>query len=329
MIMTLHAFRIAATLALVVFPQVAAAQAKDGYPSRALRLIVPNVPGGATDFIARLVQPHWTEQLGQQVVVDNRGGAAGNIGLETAARAAPDGHTLMIGSNTQAVNPSIYPKFPYKPLQDLVPVTQLADVPGSLVVHPSLPVKSVNELVAYLKANPGKLNFGSPSPSSANRLAMEIFMRHTGTKMQHVPYKGGSGQMLVALVANEVNLAFATFSSTVNFAKADRLRMLAVIAPERLAAMPDVPTMPEIGFKDMRTGTWIGMFVPRGTPAAYLKRLFEVATTTMSHPEVVKRLAVAGTRPVVSRSPEEFRSFVKSETDNYAAVIKAAGITAD
>ena len=307
----------------------AQAQAREGYPNRALRLIVPNVPGGATDFIARLVQPHWAEQFAQSVVVDNRGGAAGNIALETAARAAPDGHTLMIGSNTQAINPSIYPKFPYTPLEHLVPVTQLADVPGSLVVHPSLPVKTVAELIAYLKANPGKLNFGSPSPSSANRLAMEIFMRHTGTKMQHVPYKGGSGQMLVALVANEVNLAFATFSSTVNFAKADRLRMLGVIAPERLAAMPDVPTMPELGFKDMRTGTWIGVFVPRGTPAPIVRRIFAVATKTMEHPDVLKRLAVAGTRAVVSRSAEDFRAFVKAETDSYAVVIRDAGITAD
>ena len=324
-----HAFLVAAVLVSAALPHTAAAQSKDVYPSRTVRLIVPNVPGGATDFIARLVQAPMAEQFRQQIVVDNRGGAAGNIALETAARAAPDGYTLMIGSNTQAINPSIYPKFPVTPLQHLIPVTQLADVPGSLVVHPSLPAKSVPELIAYLKANPGKLNFGSPSPSSANRLAMEMFMRHTGTKMQHVPYKGGSGQMLVALMANEVNLAFATFSSTVNFAKADRLRMLAVIAPERLAAMPDAPTMPELGFKDMRTGTWIGIFVPQGTPAPIVKRIFEAATKAMENPDVVKRLAVAGTRGVVSRSPEEFRNFVKTETDAYAVVIKAAGITAD
>ena len=323
-------FLLAAALATTLLSAAEAlAQTKDIYPNRALRLIVPNVPGGATDFIARVVQPHWAEQLGQQVVVDNRGGAAGNIALETTARATPDGYTLMIGSNTQAINPSIYPKFPYTPLQHLIAITQVADVPGSLVVHPSLPVKSVKELIAYAKANPGKLNFGSPSPSSTNRLAMEIFMRHTGTKMQHVPYKGGSGQMLVALVSNEVQLAFATFSSTINFVKADRLRMLGVIAPERLAAMPDVPTMPELGFKDMKTGTWIGVFAPKGTPAPVVKRLFAVATKTMEHPEVLKRLAVQGTRAVVSRSPEEFRAFVKAETDNFAVVIKEAGITAD
>jgi tripartite-type tricarboxylate transporter receptor subunit TctC len=187
----------------------------------------------------------------------------------------------------------------------------------------------VKELIAYAQSNPGKLNYGSPSPSSANRLAMEVFMRHTGTKMQHVPYKGGSGQMLVALMANEVNLAFATFSSTVNFVKADRLRMLGVIAPERLAAMPDVPTMPELGFKDMKTGSWFGVFLPKATPPAVVKRLYDVAAKTMQHPDVLKRFAAAGTRAVVSRSPEEFAAFVKAETETYAAVIKAAGITAD
>jgi tripartite-type tricarboxylate transporter receptor subunit TctC len=322
-------FSIAAIVALFCASPQALAQSRDAYPSRALRLIVPNVPGGASDFVARIIQPHWAEQLGQSVVVDNRGGAAGNIALETVARATPDGYTLMIGSNTQAINPSIYPKFPYTPLQHLQPLTQLADVPGSLVVHPSLPARSVKELIAYALANPGKLNYGSPSPSSANRLAMEIFMRHTGTKMAHVPYKGGSGQMLVALMANEVNVAFATFSSTVNFVKADRLRMLAVIAPERIAAMPDVPTMPELGFRDMKTGSWFGVFAPKDTPAPVAKRVFDVATKTMEHPDVLKRFATAGTRAVVSRSPEEFRAFVKSETDTYAAVIKAAGITAD
>jgi tripartite-type tricarboxylate transporter receptor subunit TctC len=325
-----HALKSSATL-FVAWAALAGslAQAQDTYPTRALRLIVPNVPGGASDFVARIIQPHWAEQLGQSVVVDNRGGAAGNIALETVARATPDGYTLMIGSNTQAINPSIYPKFPYTPLQHLYPVTQVADVPGSLVVHPSLPAKSVKELIAYAQANPGKLNYGSPSPSSANRLAMEIFMRHTGTKMAHVPYKGGSGQMLVALMANEVNVAFATFSSTVNFVKADRLRMLGVIAPERLAAMPDVPTMPELGFKDMKTGSWFGVFLPKGTPAPVVKKVFEVATRSAQHPDVLKRFTVAGTRAVVSRSPEEFRAFVKAETDAYAAVIKAAGITVD
>ncbi len=328
--MRARGFLLGVALAATLFPGTGAlAQTKDGYPNRALRLIVPNAPGGASDFTARIIQPHWAEQFGQTVVIDNRGGAAGNIALETTARSTPDGYTLLIASNTQAINPSIYPNFPWKPLEHLIPVTQVADIPGSLVVHPSMPVKSVKELIAYGKANPGKFNYGSPSPSSANRLAMEIFMRHTGTKFAHVPYKGGSGPMLIALVANEVNLAFATFSSTVNFAKQDRLRMLGVIAPERLTAMPDVPTMPELGFKDMKTGTWMGIFVTKGTPNPIVKKIYDVSVKTMEHPDVTKRFAVAGTRAAVSRSPEEFRAFVKSETENYAIVIKEAGITAD
>lgn len=319
----------AAFAATVLSGAQALAQSKDGYPNRPVRLVVPNAPGGGSDFVARIVQPHWQDQFGQTIVIDNRGGAAGNIGLETVARATPDGYTLLIGSNTQTINPSIYPKFPITPEQHLIPITQVAEVPGSLVVHPSLPVKNVKELIAHVKANQGKLNYGSPSPSSANRLAMEMFMRATGTKMQHVPYKGGSGQMLVALVANEVQVAFATFSSTVNFVKADRLRMLGVIAPERLAAMPDVPTMPELGFKEMKTGSWYGFFVAKGTPAPVVKRIFDVATKTMEHPDVLKRFAVAGTRVVVSRSPADFAAFVKAETNTYAALIKDAGITAD
>lgn len=319
---------LAAMLTATVFSG-AVAQAKDDYPNRPVRLLVPNAPGGASDFVARVIQPHWIEQLGQTVVIENRGGAAGNIALETAARAVADGYTILIGSNTQAINPSIYPTFPFTPLQHLIPVTLFADVPGSLVVHPSIPAKTVKELVEYVKANPGKLNYGSPSPSSANRIAMEIFMRNTGTKMAHVPYKGGSGPMLIALVANEVQAAFATFSSTVNFAKSDRLRMLGVIAPERLAAMPDVPTMPELGFPDMKTGSWFGLFVPKGTPAPVVKKIYAVATKTMEQPDVLKRFAAAGTRVVVSRSPEDFRAFFKAEQENYAVIIKAAGITVD
>ena len=321
---------LAATLAVTLLSATQAlAQAKDSYPNRPVRLLVPNAPGGASDFVARVIQPHWIEMLGQTVVIENRGGAAGNIALETAARAAADGYTILLGSNTQAVNPSLYPNFPFTPLKDLIPVTQLADIPGSLVVHPSIPAKTVKELVEYVKANPGKLNYGSPSPSSANRIAMEIFMRHAGIKMTHVPYKGGSGPMLIALIANEVQTAFSTFSSTLNYAKADRLRMLGVIAPERLAAMPDVPTMAELGFTDMKTGSWFGLFVPKGTPAPVVNKIFAVAAKTMEHPDVVKRFATSGTRVVVSRSPEDYRAFFKAEQESYAAVIKAAGITVD
>ncbi len=171
----------AALAATLLSATQALAQAKDSYPNRPVRMLVPNAPGGASDFVARVIQPHWIEMLGQTVVIENRGGAAGNIALETTARANPDGYTILVGSNTQAINPSIYPQFPFTPLQHLIPITMFADVPGSLVVHPTIPAKSVQELIDHLKANPGKLNYGSPSPSSANRIAMEMFMRHSGT----------------------------------------------------------------------------------------------------------------------------------------------------
>ena len=304
--------------------------AQTTYPSRPLRMIVPFAPGGASDFVGRIIQTPFSEQLGQQVVVDNRAGAAGNIGVEVAATATPDGHTFLLGNvGTMAINPGVYTKFPYKPGRDLIPVTQVVDVPGSLVVHPSLPAKDVRELVTYLKANPGKLNYGSPAASSANRLEMEIFQGLTGTKMTHVPYKGGAGPAMIGLLGNEVQAMFVTFSSAVNFAKSNRIRMLGVIAPKRVAAMPDVPTMIEQGFKDMVVGSWQGVFVPKNTPKPAINKLFSVAHAAMKHPDVVKRLADGGVDIVVSSTPEEFAKFVQSENNRFAKVIKEAKIQAD
>ena len=307
------------------------AQAKAAeYPSRPVRMIIPFAPGGASDFVGRIMQPRLSEQLGQSVVIENRSGAAGNIGVEAAARASADGYTFLLGNiGTMAINPSVYTKFPFNPLVDLIPVTQTVDVPGVLVVHPTIPVKTVKELIEHLKANPNKLNYGSAGATSANRLESEIFMKLTGTQMTHVPYKGGAGPMITGLVSGEVQAAFSSFASVVAFVKAGRLRALGVGAPERVDALPDVPTMPELGFKDMRTGSWQGLFVPKDTPRNVVARLFAVGTKSMEHPDVIKRLADGGTRAVVSRSPEEFRRFVKTETDRYAVVIKEAGITGD
>lgn len=306
----------------------ALAQAKAGaYPTRPIRMVVPFAPGGASDFVGRIIQPRLIELLGQQVVVDNRAGAAGNIGVEVATRATPDGYTFLLGNiGTMAINPSIFPKFPVMPLRDLVASTQLVDVPGALVVHPSVPVKSVKEFIDHVKANPNKLNFGSPGAGSANRLEMEIFMLGTGTRMVHVPYKGGAGPAITGLVGGEVQTMFVTFSSAVNFVKAGRLRALGVVAPERVPALPDVPTMREQGFKDMVIGSWQGIFVPKGTPRGVVRKLFEAGVKTMQHPDVIKRLSDGGVSVVVSRSPEEFTKFWKSENDRFAKVIKEAGI---
>ena len=296
------------------------------YPNRPVRMIVPFAPGGASDFVARIIQPRMTELLGEQVVVDNRAGAGGNIGVEVAARATPDGYNILLGNvGTMAINPSVFVKFPVKPLRDLVAVTQVVDVPGSLVVHSSIPVKSAKDLVAHLKANPGKLNYGSPAASSANRLEMEMFLMATGTQAVHVPYKGGAGPAMIGLLGNEVQMMFVTFSSAITFVKQGRVRMLGVIAPERVPALPEIPTMREQGF-DMVVGSWQGIFVPKGTPRPIIDRLFKIAHETMKHPDVVKRMNEGGVSIVVSKSPEDFAAFHKRENDRFAKVIKDANI---
>ncbi|HEY0337228.1 MAG TPA: tripartite tricarboxylate transporter substrate binding protein [Burkholderiales bacterium] len=297
------------------------------YPNRPVRMVVPFAPGGASDFVARIIQPSMVELLGQQVVIENRSGAAGNIGVEVAARANPDGYTFLLGNvGTMAINPNLFPKFPVVALRDLVGVTEIVDVPGSLVVHPSLPAKSIKELVAYLKANPNKLNFGSPGSGSANRIETEIFQLVTGTKMTHVPYKGGAGPAMTGLLSGEVQMMFVTFSSAVNFAKQGRIRMLAVVAPERVPAMPEVPTMREEGFGAMTIGSWQGIFVPKGTSQAVIKKLFDVSHQMMRQPEVTKRLADGGVSVVLSRSPADFRKFWESENERFAKGIREAKI---
>ena len=306
--------------------QVFAQAKKDDYPSRPVRMIVPFAPGGASDTVGRIIQPAMANLLKQQVVVDNRGGAAGNIGVEVAVRANPDGYTFLLGNvGTMAINPNYYTKFPYRPLKDLIPITQVVDVPGCLVVHPSLPLKNVKDLVAHLKANPGKLNYGSPAPSSANRLEMEMFLAATGTKAVEVNYKGGAGPAMIGLLGNEVQVMFVTFSSAVNFAKQGRVKMLGVISAERNPALPEIPTMREQGF-DMVVGSWQGLFVPKGTPQTAVNKLFQVGVAMMKDPQVVKRMGDSGISIVTSKSPADFVNFVKKETDRFGKVIKDANI---
>lgn len=323
-----HCTRI--TISLVLALSAGALHAQAEFPNRPVRMILPFAPGGASDFVARIIQPRLAELLGQTVVVENRPGAAGNIGVEAAARATGDGHTLFLGNvGTMAVNPYIYTKFPIKPMDDFIAVTLVAEVPGMLVIHPSVPAKTSKEFIAHLKANPNKLNFGSAGPSSINRLETEMYLKATGTQMVHVPYKGGAGPMVAGLVGGEVQAAFVTFSSAVGFVKAGRLRALGVVSPSRVDALPDVPTMPELGFKDMTIGSWQGVYVPRQTPQKVVATLFSATTRTMQHPEVAKRLSEAGQRVLLSGSPEEFRKFMKSENDRYSVLVKELGITGD
>ncbi|MDP1537766.1 MAG: tripartite tricarboxylate transporter substrate binding protein [Burkholderiales bacterium] len=303
-----------------------AAFGADTYPNRPVRMIVPFAPGGASDLVGRIIQPALADLLKQQVVVENRAGAAGNIGVETAARATPDGYTFILGNvGTMAINPVYYTRFQFKPLTHLIPITQVVDVPGSLVLHPSLPAKSVQELIAYMKSNPNKLNYGSPAPSSANSLEARMFLNATGTTATEVPYKGGAGPATVGLLSNEVQFMFATFSSTVTFAKQGRLRMLGIIAPERSPSYPEMPTMREQGF-DMVVGSWQGLFVPKGTPTPVVNTLFKVGQQAMKDATVNKRLGDSGVAVITSKSPADFAAFVKNETERFGKVIRDSKI---
>jgi tripartite-type tricarboxylate transporter receptor subunit TctC len=314
---------LAASLACAVGARAAS---KDEYPSRPVRMIVPFAPGGASDTVARIIQPAMTELLKQQVIVDNRGGAAGNIGVEATVKANADGYNFLLGNvGTMAINPVYYVKFPYRPLKDLIPVTQIVDVPGCLVVHPSLPAKNVKDIIAHLKANPSKLNYGAPAPSSANNLEMVMFLRATGTDAVQIAYKGGAGPAMIGLLGNEVQMMFVTFSSAVNFAKQGRVRMLAVIQPERNPALPEIPTMREQGL-DMVVGSWQGLFLPKGTPQPVVNKLYKVGVEMMKDPFVVKRMGESGITVVTSKSPADFVAFVKAETDRFGKVIKDANI---
>ena len=300
-------------LAVLAAPLVALAQA---YPSKPVHMIIPFAPGGASDFVGRIMQPKLAELLGQPIIVENKPGAAGSIGAEVAAKAAPDGYTIFLGNvGSVSINPGVYPKLSINPVKDFIAVTQVVDVPSILIVHPSLPVNNVKELVAYAKANQGKLNFASPGSGSLDRLEMELFRKLNALDMVHVPYKGGAGPATAGLMGGETNLMFATAASAMPGVKSGRLKPLAVTSTKRIDTLPEVPTVAEAGFPDLKAGSWQGIFVPTGTPREVVDRLFSVATQVMKEPEVVGRLKNGGAESVTSASPAEFQKFVAAETE--------------
>ena len=318
-----------AALALALCPALSLAQSS--YPNRPVKMIVPFAPGGASDFVGRIMQPRLSELLGQPVVIENRGGAAGSIGVEVAARSAPDGYTLVLANvGSMAINPGVFTNLSINNLRDFIPVTQVVDVPGVLIVHPSVAANSIKELVAYVKANPGKLNYASPGSGSQNRLEMEILRKaEGGMDMVHVPYKGGAGPAVTGLIAGETQMMFSTVSSAIGHIKGGRLKALAITKVTRLEQLPDVPTMKESGYPDGASGSWQGVLVPAGTPRAVVDRLFESLVQTMKTPDVIERLAKSGAEAVTSASPKAFAEFVASETQRWGKVAKEAGATAD
>jgi len=311
---------------LLLAPAIALAQ----YPAKPVRMIIPFAPGGASDFVGRIMQPKMSELLGQPIIVENKPGAAGSIGAEVAAKSAPDGYTLFLGNvGSIAINPGVYPKLGINPVKDFIAVTQVVDVPSILIVHPSLPVKSVRGLVGYVKANQGKLNFASPGSGSLDRLEMELFRKLEQLDIVHVPYKGGAGPATAGLMGGETQLMFATTASAMPGVKSGRLRPLAVTSAKRIDALPDVPTVAEAGYADLRAGSWQGIFVPAGTSREVADRLFNVALQVMKEPEVIARLKNGGAEAVTSASPAEFAGFVAAETERWAKIAKEAGATPD
>jgi tripartite-type tricarboxylate transporter receptor subunit TctC len=299
------------------------------YPNKPVRMIVPFAPGGASDFVGRILQPRMTELLGQQVVVENRAGASGNIGMAAAAGASPDGYTIYLGNiGTVALNPAVFTKLTVKPTRDFIAITQVVDVPGVLVVHPELQAKTIKDIVAIAKAYPGKLNYASPGAGSQNRLETEVFRKLESLDMVHVPYKGGAGPAIAGLVGGETHLMFVTASSAMNHVKSGRLRLIAVTSGKRLAAFPGTPTMAESGYPQLTSGSWQGIFVPTGTPREAVDKLYGVMIETMKTPEVQQRLSNGGVE-VVTSAPGEFAKFVARETERWGQAVREAGATAE
>lgn len=301
-----------------------AAQAQQNYPVRPVRLIVPSSPGGGTDITARIIAPKLGEYLGQQVVVENRPGAGTMIGGEAVARAAPDGYTLLMGISTLAINPAMYKRVPYDALRDFAPISQVVALPNMLVTHPSLPVKSVRELIAFAKARPGQINFASAGVGTNPHLAMELFLSMTDLKMVHVPYKG-SGQGVIDLLAGHVTVMMPSILTALNYVKNKRLRALGVTSAKRAAGVPDIPTIAEAGVPGYEAVQWFGVLAPAATPRDIIMRLHKEIVRTVQAPDIKPKLINDGADPVGS-SPEEFAAFIRSETNKWAKVAKSIGI---
>jgi tripartite-type tricarboxylate transporter receptor subunit TctC len=316
--------RLLAITFLAALSTIAAAQQ---YPVRPIRIIVPFAAGGPGDFLARTVSPKLTETLGQSIVVDNRGGANGQIATETTAKADPDGHTLLIISAGHTVNATLYPKLPYDSVRDFTPVIRLVSGPAIVVVHPSVPAKTVKEFIAYVRERPGKVNFASSGTGAPSHLAVELFKVMTTTDLVHVPYKG-MAPGIVDLLGGQVQVAFPTMVAGLVHARAGRLRALAVTSAQRSAAAPDLPTMAEAGIPGYEATNWYGLVGPARIPPAIVTRLNGELTRILTIPDIRDRLSAQGMDPS-SMTPQAFSAYIDSEIGKWARVIKAAHVKAE
>ena len=309
-------------LAVAVFSDPS--PAADAYPSKPVRLLIPFAPGGGTDILARMVAQRLSETLGQPMVADNRPAVDGVVASETLARSAPDGYTLLLVSSSHAINPAIGRKLPYDTLRDFAPITQTASQQMFLVVHPSLPIKSVKELIDYAKAKPNSLNYGSSSNATA--LPMELFNSMAGIKTTHIPYKG-SAPMLNDLLGGQINLSIAAAVSALPHIKSGRLRNLAIGDSKRSTILPDLPTIAEAGVPGYQAVIWSGMLAPAKTPRAIIDRLYKETVKVVQAPEFKERLVQLGSDAVGS-TPEQWAEFIKTEIDKWGRIAKIAGVKA-
>ena len=318
--------RFALLIPLLLAALPVSAQAPDPYPNKPLRFILPFPPGGPTDILGRLLGERLASSLGQPVIVENRGGAGGNVGAEAAAKSAPDGYTLVLVAPSLAISPSLYSKLNYDPLGDFAPISLVATVPNVIVTQPAL-APTLQEFIALAKAKPGGMNFGSGGSGTSNHLAGELFNIVTGTKLVHVPYKGVNLAMNDVL-AGAIHLVVIGLPAAAPHIKSGRLRALGVIAPQRLPALPEVPTVAETGLPDFEVTTWYGVLAPAGTPRPIVARLNGELAKIMYSADMKDRLNAMGTDPVTS-TPEEFAAYLRQETAKWSEVVRKAGLKAD
>ncbi len=315
-------------LAALAIAATGLVHAQDAYPTRPIRMLVPFSPGGASDTAARVVGQQLAPRFGQQIVIENRPGAGGVIGTEIAARATPDGYTLLMGSNTEVViNPNLYKKLPYDTQRDFMPISLVADTPLILVVNPSVPVKSVQELIALAKAKPGVLNYASSGNGSTVQLAGEMFKSMAGVNIRHIPFNG-SAPAVIQTIAGETQLVIPAMPAALQQARSGKLRALAVTTAKRVSAAPELPTVAESGVPGYEITIWNGLLAPAGTPKPVLDRLYTELLKVLAMPEVKQSFTNIGAE-VVTSTPAQFAAFIKSDLAKYAKVVKDADVKID
>ncbi len=308
----------------LIFAVTASAQP---FPTKPIKIVVPFPAGGTVDFFARVISTKLSEALGQSVLVENRAGAGGNIAAEAVAKAAPDGYTLLMGSEIIAINTSLYSKIGYDPVKDLAPITLVGTVPNILIVHPSLPVNSVNDLIALAKKTPGKISFASTGQGTSTHLSSELFKLMANIDMLHIPYKGGP-PAIADLISGQVNMMFINMPTGITHVRSGKAKIIAVSSIKRVSQLPDVPTVDQAGVKGFETSAWSGLYAPAGTPVDIINRLNAEVVKILKQPSVREQLMAQGAEPV-GDSPEKFSRFTLAEISKWAKIIKISGAKVD